>query len=439
MTELATHYERESLGNGRYRHTQHLRPIAYQGGDGILRRIVNDWVDGDQDSPHVVSSAPMRVRADGVGRRNIYPIPGNDEVYISVGRPWYQPVGGWQVAPMNQLTRAGNRLQSINANYNLYLDHAGHFAKLGILLKGGFVPPNSRFAFPVSLVGLTRQGNTILYNGQPVMTLRRPVVYDHANPEDERAITFNFGTFGSQSGVIFNLPDMTGMSQPIVDPTLTLQPGAADGMDTWLTANRPNNNAGVSNLLIIGGDGIVNQPLRSLLKFPVTDIPGGMTINDGMLTLYCVSEAATTDYGIGMHRSLVQWYEGNSNDAVPGAGIDASTWNNRNHNGPVAWTGGAGGGSGSDYAATATATTTITGTGTTFDWDVTADIAAWYTGTATNHGWFSITPDENTIDSRKRLAASDGATASQRPKLVIEYTLPAGRRIFASAFAGAFG
>lgn len=430
---LGTHHELDELGGGRFRHTQHLRPIAYHNGDGVLRRIVNDWVDGDQDSPHVVSDAPMRVRADGVGRRNIYPIPGNDEVYISVGRPWYQP-STWQTAPMNALTRQGNRLQSINTNYNLYLDHAGHFAKLGILLKGGFVPPNSRFAFPVSLVGLTRQGNTILHNGQPVMTLRRPVVYDWQNPDDERDITFNFGSFGSQTGVIFNLPDLTGMGLPLVDPTLTLQPGAADGLDTHTSEGNPTSNFGTNTAMQTNS--LAGSRLRFLLKFDLSSLVGA-TVSSSVLSLWNTTLTANTRV-IELYSILAAnsgWTEG------------GATWNYALAS-SIRWAGDTGADGGADAGCTVAGTDhngTLLGSfsyvgndpiGTRYDVTLSASqVQAWVNGA--NYGMVSHRTSSNTIS----FATSDNATAANRPQLVTDYTLPAvaGRRLFTPAIPGIFG
>jgi len=55
-----------------------------------------------------------------------------------------------------------------------------------------------------------------------------------------------------------------------------------------------------------------------------------------------------TNY-LDMRYSLVDWYEGTKSGETPGAGEDASTWNHRNHNGLVDWTGGVGGGEDDDY------------------------------------------------------------------------------------------
>ena len=173
-----------------------------------------------------------------------------------------------------------------------------------------------------------------------------------------------------------------------------------------------------------------------LLQFSGITIPAGATISSAILTLYCESETSTTDYAVGVHRALTQWFEGAQNGGTPGPGENASVWNLRNYNGAVAWAGGAGGGSGSDYAAIATASTLITQTGITFDWNVLTDVQAWYAGTATNYGWWLKNVDEVTNNTLKRFTLSDGA--SNRPKLTITYTVPSGDAPFNAAFDSAF-
>lgn len=202
--------------------------------------------------------------------------------------------------------------------------------------------------------------------------------------------------------------------------TLSLQPAAAAGIDTQISivAAQQGYNYGVQANMRVGGVN-ANTQRRGLLAFDISSLPAGATITAATLTLNCSSEDAATDFDVAVHRALLQWYEGIRNGATPAE--DGSTWDWRNWNGSVAW-GAEGGQSGTDYAASATATTTITGTGN-HTWDVTADVQAWYAGTATNYGWFIINTSEATASSGKIFDTSDNATAGNRPKLDIEYTV----------------
>lgn len=201
--------------------------------------------------------------------------------------------------------------------------------------------------------------------------------------------------------------------------TLTLQPDATAGKDTYIASGTADNNNGIATTINVGA--ATGAPSRGLLMFNISALPGGATITAATLTLFCESEGNTTDRTVGVHRALTQWFEGEGNNATPGAGVDGSTWNLRNHNGSVVWAGGAGGASGSDWTATATDSEVITGAATAFTFDVLADVLAWYTAAATNHGWWLINTSESGT-TFKRFTSSDGATEANRPKLEIVYT-----------------
>lgn len=202
--------------------------------------------------------------------------------------------------------------------------------------------------------------------------------------------------------------------------TLALQPDGASGIDTYLFKGEPAWNYGTTGWFTAGGWSAPDaHPNKGLIKFDLSAIPAGATILSATLRLGCVLEQSTTDYAVAVHRSLVQWYEGNSAGAVPGAGVNASTWNYRNANGSVAWTGGQGGAAGIEYAAGATDTRTITGTAF-YNFTVTADVQGFINGTYTNHGWWVI--GDTPADSAKIFSASDDGTAGNRPRLTVTYT-----------------
>lgn len=203
--------------------------------------------------------------------------------------------------------------------------------------------------------------------------------------------------------------------------TLTLQPDAAAGNDTWITVDFPTNNNGTTTTLVAGGLGVGGNVTRGMLRFDLSSIPATARNIAATVTLYCESEQDTSDRNVGLHRAITQWYEGAKSSAPPDVGQDGSTWNLRNSNGTVAWAGGAGGGSGTDYAAVATDTKLIDAAAKAFNYTVTADVVAWVSGAASNYGWWIINASEATADSRKRFTSSDGLTAGNRPKIVVTY------------------
>lgn len=417
MTLLDAYTEQEELGGRRIRQTHSLRPIAFRTA-GVLQRIANEFVDGDVNFPNIVSTAPLLLYTAADGMRRICPTR-DPQVYVEIGAPFVKPGGTWQKVSLNQFTRTTNRLLSVNSNVDVSLWMGGHFTKLEFELKGGYVPPNSQVAFPVGLNGLTRTGDTLYAAGVPVMRLNKPVVYDAANKIDVRPITHIFTTVAGQAYVLFTLPSLAGMARPVVDPTLTLQPDASAGKDTFEYEALPTTNWGADTTLFVWAAVTFNA--RAQLQFDVSSIPATATVDSAVLTLVCVDGQADTAVTHEIHLGLTEFFEGVKINAAPDAGQDGSTWNLRNANAAVAWAGGAGGGSGSDYSATVTDSEVVTTrSNTVHTYTVTTDVAAWVAGTS-NQGWWIL---ENAFtNTYKNYASSDGATASYRPKLVTDYTL----------------
>jgi hypothetical protein len=390
--------------------------------NGVLKPIVFEWVEtGNPEMPIAILQAPMIAYAATDALQRFCPTRELDR-YFELGPPYVKIGGVWTQIDLGLPEIAGQQLTWTKPQANVYIQFGGHFMKLAILLKGGWVPENNQIAFPVSLTGLTREGLTVYADGSPVMYFQPLIVYDYDNPDDVRVIDQQIVQFGGQWYVLLTLPDLSGMSRPLVDPTLTLQPDATAGEDTYIYEGLPGNSYGVATLFATGTTATPHI-LRSLLAFDLSSISSGSTASSATLTLYCESEANAADENVGAHRALTEWYEGDGNGAAPSG--DGSTWTHRNHNGSVAWSGGAGGGSGSDYAATAVATTAITAATASYNWNVLTDVQLFIDGTA-NHGWWMVNTDEANASTSKKFTSSDGATAANRPKLVTVYTLPGG-------------
>jgi hypothetical protein len=203
---------------------------------------------------------------------------------------------------------------------------------------------------------------------------------------------------------------------------LMLQPDATSGEDTMVWSGGAANNYGILDRIDVGR-GNSADITRGFIRFDISSLPAGATLTAANLFLYHYLELNTIDRNVSVHRSLVQWYEGNKNGAAPDGGVDGSTYNHRNAIGSVAW-GASGGLSGTDYAAVATSTVSITTTGQFFSWNVLADVQAWYDASATNYGWWLI-GDQSTNGTIKRFRSSDHSTAGERPYLEITYTVAA--------------
>lgn len=146
---------------------------------------------------------------------------------------------------------------------------------------------------------------------------------------------------------------------------------------------------------------------RSLLKFDMSTIPTGATINSATLRLYESSTAGTSPTGRTYRVNPVvgDWFETmNGNPATAGV-----TWTNRDQAG-AAWTT-----AGGDYLASPSATATVPAVGQWMTWDVTALVAAGY-------GNYIIQDTVYSGNNQAFFAAREDSTADRHPQLVIDYT-----------------
>lgn len=397
---LTSHAELDDLGGGRYRHTQHLRAIAYREA-GALVRSVHDWGDGDANLPHLVSRAPMMVSAGAAGKYRIYPTRALDR-YIELSQ--------WVGAGFQNPVRSGNTLTFSQSQGKALLKLAmgGHFLKVETELLGGYIPPNSQFAWPITLVGLTRQGSDLLADGVLVAHLRAPNVYDAANPLDVRPISLTFGSIGGQTGVLFTLPSLAGMSRPVVDPTLSLQPDATDGVDAFIREAGATTNFGTNNSLVIGWRGGGTGIERSLIKFNLSSLPNGAIISSAILSLYVVTNSSSNATTYRVFRQKRVWVESQATWNIYSTGNNWQT---------------AGGFGADDCEQADIGSRAFSATETINEFKDFALNAI--TKAALDLGNGHLLKSDNEVTSAAYLfASSDHATAANRPKLVIEYTLP---------------
>jgi len=207
----------------------------------------------------------------------------------------------------------------------------------------------------------------------------------------------------------------------VVDPTLTLQPDAAEGKDGHITSLQPTFNNGVNPLIAIGRVGGNNND-RTLIQFDLSTIPVGSTVTSAVLSLYCTHDNASTGSNFTVHRMVRGWVEGTGNYAPTG---DGATWNT--YNGANNWqTAGAGGALDSEAASIGSRAFTAAETLNEFKaWNLTpAKVQEWISGAFDNNGML-MKSDNEVNNTSYYFGSSDYATAAYRPKLVIEYTLPA--------------
>lgn len=414
MALLTTCAELDDLGGGAFRHTCHAKPIAYRDG-AILRHIVSDWAaSGVPERPHIVTNAPMMISTGNDGMRRIHPTRELDR-YAEVGAPHLWLGGAWQKANLGQPERTGNLLRWTTANADMYVHMGGHFVKLAILLKGGWTPPGGQFAFPVGLTGLIRSGNQLLADGKPVMSLSKPMVFDFDDVTDQRDVQSQFVQVGGRWYVLFTLPDLTGMSRPLVDPTLTLQPDAAAGQDCHMNSGVPNQDNSASTQIGLGP-----ANLRGLLRFDLSSIPGGAATTSATLSFWRGSTWHNGAATITWHRILAAnsgWLEQASWNFADGSVIGTDRWA-----GDVGGDGGADAGcsqSGIDYAAAVLCSRAVDSEALNAQLDFTMDTTETDSMIAANQGMVGYA---NTGWQNKYVWSSDHTTAGFRPRIVINYS-----------------
>ncbi len=192
-------------------------------------------------------------------------------------------------------------------------------------------------------------------------------------------------------GALFAPPPTTGA-------TLTLNAST----DSWLQQDSPNSNSGNDIANDVKSQSAAER--RTVIQFGLASVPACATLTNATLRLFVNSNTLATTRTHAAHRLTASWTE---------LGV---TWNKRD--GVTNWAA-----AGGDFAA-ATATATVPGgTGTFVEWNVTADVAAFRAGTATNQGWLvkdaSVgTPPDSTVS----YASRTNTTVSRRPQLVLTLT-----------------
>ena len=201
-----------------------------------------------------------------------------------------------------------------------------------------------------------------------------------------------------------------------IDPTIVLQPDAAEGYDTFINAASPDSNYGLEVHLFTRSPNL----RHTLIKFTgLNSIPAGSTINSSQLSLYREYNQFGRDATFRFNRIVPNWVE-----------MEA-TWNN--YNSGNSWTTPGSNSVGNDILPPDDPDIFIAGslgTNVWIDFDLTASTQAIINGD-NNNGWKISIIDDNTI--RQYFDSSDYSL--YHPKLTVDYTEGGG--IFIPAKIGA--
>ena len=204
--------------------------------------------------------------------------------------------------------------------------------------------------------------------------------------------------------------------------SITIQPGT-DGVDSTMEQEAPTTNYGQqANAFDVGEDNTFVQLFRSCAKFSFLNIPSNSVINSAILTLTYQQDGnwrSSNSRTVRVYRSLraftegLTWntYDGTNNWGTAGAG---NTTTDREA---------------TDIGSATLSTTALAGDTVSITLTASAIEAMIPNGTFTNNG-FILKVDTESSD-RFKFQTSEGSTASERPKIVIDYTSkPRGMIIF---------
>ncbi|MBI5158437.1 MAG: DNRLRE domain-containing protein [Acidimicrobiia bacterium] len=178
--------------------------------------------------------------------------------------------------------------------------------------------------------------------------------------------------------------------------------------DAFVNQGSPNANSGTTTSMDVQAR--TGQNRRVHIRFDLTlcspAVASTATVTDAQLDLF-VTSIATACRTIDVFRVATTWAE------------TTVTWNNQPFGTAVD----------NPPAAQRTAFTTIgaapctyTATNQYVSWSVTADVASWVSGAATNHGWMLRDDSEVSGTTRlNRFSASEANNAARAPRLVITY------------------
>jgi RHS repeat-associated protein len=194
------------------------------------------------------------------------------------------------------------------------------------------------FAFRLSTDGLTpksRKDGSIAFFGEsskhPVLVIPAPFMTDSKKSESSpygqvssNKVTQKLVRDGDKGWRLTVTPDAAWLADPArqypvtVDPTLTVAPQPGQSQDTMVLSDTPEENFGTSWKMSVGRTG--NGVARSLLKFPLDQIPAGTKIDSARLGLYFDQVHASNAYDVPLaaHRATGAWDE------------STATWTNTN-------------------------------------------------------------------------------------------------------------
>jgi hypothetical protein len=368
--------------------TLHVQPVG-----GKLRRTLVKFDFSAVSSSACVTSAVLRLtltavqntsRTYAVHRLSQSWTEGNGSASSGVSWSRRDGVTAWTNAggdfnPVATAQRATGTTNGVTLEWNVTADVAafvgGTAANDGWLVKDANEGSGGEFRFA------SRENGTLTKRPQVV------IAYGLCAPTPTATATVT-GT---------RPPTATATPTAIV-PTML---GASQ--DSWIDQANVTQNKGKDTALKV--QPAAGKLRRTLVQFDLSAFAPGSCVSTALLKLR-LTAVQSTARTFGVYRVTQGWTEGTG---TTNSGV---TWNTRN--GVSAWTA-----PGGAFSAAATAAiTTGTTNNVTLQWNVTADVAAFVSGTAPNDGWLVKDVAEGS-GNEFRFASRENGTVAARPQLVV--------------------
>jgi hypothetical protein len=193
-----------------------------------------------------------------------------------------------------------------------------------------------------------------------------------------------------------------------------LQPDGANGIDSYIFSSSKHGNFGAVSIMGVGEDNTLNNRIaRSLIKFDLSSIPANATITSANLSLWTSADLSSNDRVIRVYRLKVPF---NETQVTWSRAISGVSWQT------------AGASGSNDRESTDIGFVTILNNeALNVEKQIVltpSRIQELVNGTIVNNGFIIVADSEQ--NDRFDYHASDASLATQRPKLVIQYTVGLG-------------
>lgn len=348
---------------------------------------------------------------DSVGNRSALTYPDNTQVNYT-----YDPgnrlinVGGQQSA-ISYSYDAGNRLTNVMRPNNVNTAYAYDDAsRLLSITHAQGLELLSSFQYLYDHVGNRVQAIESGVNTQPTITPTfTPTETPTLTPTPTNTATPTFSPTFTPTET--STTTSTPTSEAFVY-TFSTQPNEASGEDTYILKSATSTNFGTSFDLSIGEkNSTTNSTGRTLIKFDLSSIPADATIISATLSLWTSRDLSSNDTTVNIYRLKVPFSETESNWNSSATGVNWQT----------------AGASGVNDRESISIGSVLIPANELLDAEKQisidpAKVQEMLNGTFTNNGFILTTTSE--LDDRFDFKSSTTSTASQRPRLVIQYTSP---------------